>query len=77
MIDWPYIVISLRKIFGSYRNIARNMKYNNPDYVARLGRDEIKDPPHSVGESLIDLYLKHAGDRVPRVGEKQQMRLIA
>lgn len=76
MIDWPYITLALRRHFGSCRQIARIMHYRNPDYIGKLMRGEIDDPPYSVGESLIELYLKHVGDRVPRVGERQQMRLI-
>jgi hypothetical protein len=58
MTDFQTIVLDLRKHFGSARQVARKMDYKNPDYLGRIARGEIADPPWSVGDALIRLHGK-------------------
>jgi hypothetical protein len=76
MPDWSKIILELSSIFGSCRQVARLIHYGNPDYLRKMTRDEIKDPPWSVGDRLIELYRKHVGDDVPIIGAPQQKKLI-
>lgn len=52
------------------------MNYGNPDYLGKMARDEIKDPPWSVGDRLIELYRKHVREELPMLGAMQQRALI-
>ncbi len=63
MVDWQKMILDLRLVVGSCRQIARLMKYKNPDYIGRLSRGEITDPPHSVGAALIKLHNKFCGEK--------------
>ncbi len=76
MNDWQRILLDLRKVFGSCRNIARNLQYRNPDYLTKLSRGEISDPPYSIGSGLIDLYRRHVREEIPVLGQMQQRALI-
>lgn len=70
--DWSRIVLDLRRVCGSARNIARLMHYGNPDYLAKLARSEIETPPWTVGNDLIGLYHKHVREELPMLGAPQQ-----
>lgn len=76
MPDWVKIILDLRAVCGSTRQVARMMNYGNPDYLSKMTRDEIKDPPWSVGDRLIELYRKHVREELPLVGAMQQRALI-
>lgn len=76
MTDWQRITFDLRALFGSCRAIARRLHYKNPDYLTKLSRGEISDPPYSVGAGLIDLYRRYIKEEIPMIGQMQQRALI-
>lgn len=76
MPDWAKILLDLKTIFGSVRQVARLIHYRNPDYLTKMTRCEVEEPKYSVGVALIELYQKHVREEVPIIGAMQQRSLI-
>lgn len=76
MPDWAKILLDLRGVFGSIRQIERLLNRNNVDYLTKMIRGEVNEPRYSVGHDLIELYKKHIGEEIPMIGQMQQRKLI-
>ena len=76
MPDWAKILLDLRAIFGSVRQIGRLINHHNMDYLTKMTRGEVIEPRYSTGVALIELYQKHVREEVPIIGAMQQRSLI-
>ena len=76
MPDWAKILLDLRGVLGSVRQIERLIHHHNIDYLAKMIRGEVKEPRYSIGVALIELYQKHVREDIPMMGAMQQRALI-